>query len=229
MYACRKMKIKMKKIFIALLAVIAVGISACKKSTPISPANAALMFVNGCIGTSPLGPAINSTKAAGDITLPYLNNSGYQATPAGSNLNLAFMVGSNEVLTSQAAQRIDADNFYSVFACGSVDKPSMIVLQDDLLKPSNGNAKIRFVNLSGDDLELSCSVNGTQLIPELGYQMATSFFQITAATANILLQDNNHPFSRVQLSNQPLLADRIYTVMFTGTSPNYSLSVINNY
>jgi hypothetical protein len=219
----------MKKTFVVLYAILFVlSFGACKKNDTTLHANSALMFVNCCVGAPPLDASQNGTGLPNAQNLGYLSNSGYQSITSGTGINLAFVNSDGSVLTSQVTDRINTNSYYSVFASGSVTEPSILITSDNLLKPASGMAKIRFVNLSPDKLSLTCTSNGTQLLSGVDYQTVTAFYELPAATINLLLQDQNTPARKAQLGTA-FSAEKIYTVVFAGTTPNYTLTVINNY
>jgi len=96
-------------------------------------------------------------------------------------------------------------------------------------------AKVRFANLSSDNLNLNCYIGTPKIDSNVSMGTITPFFSISATTTgvNVLLQDPTKPTELSELSSQNFVAGKIYTIMLTGTSTGtlasgLTLTVINN-
>ena len=226
----------MKKLVLAFsVPFVAVVFSGCSKKNN-GPSNAAsVMFVNGCNGTTNIDTKVGNNKLNAASNMAYLNNSGYQTITAGSAVNINFYLTTFGTPLTNGSPAITANTHNTVFVGGLITGPSFVITSDDLTAPASGNAKVRFINLSSDNLNESFSV-GTKLDSNIGYTVCTPYREIPATTSiGVSVVDPAHvvPNYLAQLSNQAFGAGRIYTIMLTGTSAGsgttvLKLTVINN-
>jgi hypothetical protein len=218
---------------IAVLSIIA--FAGCKKSSS-APANSAnVMFVHGCSsGTVSLildAKVNNATSPSGSVSVPgatsmtFLKNSGYRSVTAGTGVSLSFFVSGLNALVTKT-ESLTAANHYSAFAGGSITDPVFVFASDDLTTPNSGKAKVRFVNLSPDNLNMSCYVGLIKLDSNALYQACTPFYQVDAATAKVAMVDQVVLANSGQIANQQLVAGKIYTFMLTGSATGSGNSVI---
>ena len=204
-----------------LLATIAVfALFSCKKkdNTPSNSAN--LMFVHACApGATPINVdgKVSGTSVAGATNISFLKNSGYKPVTAASGLTISFAVtGLAQLCTGTGSLAVGSS--YTAFAGGNVTAPSLLFTTDDLSAPTAGNAKIRFVNLCADGLSASCYVGATKLDSNVSYMKCTPYYTVAATTAKVAMIDQVVLTNSAQLINQNLVAGKIYTYIFTGSS-----------
>ena len=206
----------------------------CKKHSDTQPnVKFNVMFVNGCIGMTYMYGSVDGKMITVDNDLPFLTNTGYQIITTDSVLNFGYQIpgsyGSGENIIFTAGQS------YSVFLGGSLTSGvDFSYSHDDLSPPAAGMAKVRFINLSVDSLNLNCFISGQKLDSNVSFGIITPFSQIAATTSGdaVFLQDPSRPESAM-LSGQSFESGQIYTVMLTGTlngtlTSQLALTVINN-
>ena len=217
------MKTIYRCLVISLVAISA--LQACKKSVNDTPPSVAVMFVNGCAATTNVIPSAHGSYIA-DGSMHYLDNTVYFTTPAGENVSLACTENGNSLAGTSVT--LDANEHYSAFLGGTIISPFLVVTRDNLLKPATGKTGVRFVNLSPDKLELNCSYGGTKLISGVQSQMVTQFFDAEPGSFSVSMADKI--ITTAAVSGGLLFSEsRLYTVVFAGKSPAYSLVIINNY
>lgn len=227
----------MKKLL--LLGFTAVFAVACNRgnddddNTPTPSNTAKVKYTNACISTGALRVQVNDVALPNVNSLTYLAGSAYINVTAGTNIKHGFVIEDSNLPLASVNNDLIANNAYSVFATGTVTGPSAIAITDDLSAPASGNAKIRLVNLSPDNLSESVYVGQAKLDSNVTFKTATPFRQVAAGTYQIIVQDPaNVPSSRT-LSGQLLEAGKIYTLMVTGTvagsgSAGLTLTLVNN-
>ncbi|WP_276131675.1 DUF4397 domain-containing protein [Polluticoccus soli] len=226
----------MKKLL--LLGFTAVFAAACNNgndddNTPTPSNMAKVKYTNACISTGALRVQVNDVALQNVNSLTYLASSAYINVTPGTNVKHGFVIEDSNLPLASVNNDLVANNAYSVFATGTVTSPSAIAITDDLTAPPTGNAKIRFVNLSPDNLSESVYVGQTKLDSNVMFKQATPFRQVAAGSYQIIVQDPaNVPSSRT-LSGQQLDAGKIYTLMITGTvagsgSAALTLTLVNN-
>lgn len=226
--------IKNSILFAVAVAAIAV-LPSCSKKSDSPSNNASLMFVHGCAsgtGSLTLAGEINGVKVNGATNLQFLSNSGYQSVTAGNSIVLSFFVVGLNQLTAQTVS-LTANTHYTAFASGGITTPGITFATDDLTAPASGMAKVRFVNLSPDNLNTDCFVGTTKVDSGVGYGTCTPFFNVAVATGKVAMFDHTTPTESGQITSQSLAAGKIYTFMLTGTSAGsgtatYTLTAINN-
>ena len=229
----------MKKLLLLLSVPVAIAaFSGCSKSSSSAPAtNASVMFVHGCAsgtGTINLAAYDNGAAVNNASNLAFLANSGYQNIKAGSGISLSFSVTGLGGLDTGIVN-LSVGSSYTAFAGGSVTKPTFVLASDDLSLPTAGYAKVRFVNLSPDGVNIQCYVNGAAVDSSLPPMSASSFYDVAATVSNVKIQAFEPLITNsAVIASQALAAGKIYTFMFTGTngattgSSALTLTAINN-
>ena len=211
----------MKKLILIALSVSSIGfIAGCSKSNSGPSTKASVMFVHGCAAgtaTVVLNGEIGGAVVAGASNISFLSNSGYQNVTQGSGLNLVFEVSGLSPLDSQSVT-LTAGSHYTAFASGSITAPGICFTSDDLTAPASGFAKVRFVNLSPDHLTTNCFAGSSKLDSAVSFNSCTPFFQVAAGSIKIGMYDQTNANNSGVITNQSLVAGKIYTFMLTGTS-----------
>ena len=228
----------MKRILV--LAISALFAVSCNKNddddnnTPVpATPTAKVKYTNACISTGALRAYINDTPVQGANGLTYLASSNYINAKPATNAKHTFVLEDSNLPLAHTNSDLAANNYYTIFAAGAVTSPAALVVQDDLAAPATGMAKVRFINLSPDNLNETVYVGNSKLDSNIAFKQVTPFRQVTAGTYQIIVQDPaNVPSSRT-LSGQALEAGKIYTLMITGTvsgsgTTALTLTLVNN-
>lgn len=212
----------MKKITYLLLAATMFAAS-CKKDEPTptptpEPATAKVKFTNGCVNSATQGIKINGTALADAQALTFLTTTGYLKTAYGANTMISFYYPSTGTVLEDTTMTLNADT-YSAFAGGEVPTNfKMIVINDNLTAPASGKAKVRFVNLSVDNFNMSFFVGGPKLDSNINYMGYSPFREVTAGSLDVLVQDPANLGYYQDLDDQEFVAGKIYTIILTGKS-----------
>ncbi len=191
------------------------------------------MFVNGCMTASSVSVKENSVAIAGASGIPFLNSSGYKYVTAGSEVNLTFFLDNTSTPLANRAVNLVAPQHYSVFIGGTVSYPIYLFTNDDLTPPTSGNVKLRFVNLSPDNINETATVNDTIVAPGIAINTISSFCQVKAGACVIGVFDPFNNSTAFHTDTMILAGGKMYTVMLTGSATGaladtLSLSVIKN-
>lgn len=232
--------ILMKKITYLLFAAT-VLVASCKKDDPVTPPppppapTAKIKFTNATTDSNPLGIKINDVSLADAQSLAFLTTTGYLTTAYGASTKISFVSPSTGIVFQETTMNISQDNFYSAFVGGGLPSNiSMVVTNDNLTAPAAGKSKIRMINLSSDNYNLSFYVGGPMLDSNITYQEYTPFYEVNAGTnVNIIAQDPANVGYQRTLTGQTLEAGKIYTVMFSGKNgasgdADLKLTLLNN-
>lgn len=143
---------------------------------------------------------------------------------------LAFIPGSVRVQfapVNSASAVIDTtltfkdDKIYSLFVVDKLQQIDLLVVQDSLVSPAAGKARLRFIHLSPDasavDLELaSTGTTPTNLFSNVAFKGVTEFQDIAAGTLTLQVKGAGSSNVLKSASNINLQAGRIYTFVFRG-------------
>jgi len=174
------------------------------------------MFVNGCVYSSSVSVKANSVGVNGASGISYLGNSRYVYVPAGSGVNLTLFQGTGAPLANYA-ENITAPNHYTAFAGGDIGDPKYIFTTDDLTPPSSGNAKLRFINLSPDNISETATVNDSIIAANVSLSNVSAFCQLRAGKYTIGAFDPTNSALLIDATDSILFqGGKIYTVMLTG-------------
>jgi hypothetical protein len=210
----------MKKTLLSLSVIALAAFASCgkKDSTPSNAAN--VMFVNGCVSptTTNLDGKINNVTVNGATNISYLRSSGYKSVTAVTGAAVTMNVTSLGTLLVGGTQTFAVNNHYSVFAGGMNVAPSYVFTTDDLTAPASGKAKVRFVNLCGDNLNVSCYLGATKIDSNIGYKTCTRYYEVANGSLNVTMVDQAVLVNSASITNQTLLGGKIYTFMLTGTT-----------
>lgn len=172
-------------------------------------------FMNTCISSSALKVSLNNTPVSSITGLSYLQSTGYLDLAPATGVTTSFVLQTSNVNLVEAKQDYTVNTYYSVFATGIVNTPSIFVTTDDM-SVSATTAKVRFINLSPDNLNEDVYVGDKKIDSAVVYKEATAFNPVNPGTYKIILQDPNDVPSGITLPSQAFAAGKIYTIILTG-------------
>lgn len=176
---------KIKRLHIYLLGIIATSIltlSSCLKDSNQNGDSivSALTVVHG----SPDAPSVDfvwDNQRVNIQEFAYKNRIKYFTDYSGNHLARFYMEGTNANALYETQVSLTPGKYFSLFLSGTLDSLSSVLLEDDAEKPAEGNAKIRFINLSPDagplDLQL---VDDSLTASNKDFQKYTSFQEMEA-------------------------------------------------
>jgi len=205
-------------------------ISSCHKSE-LSPNASNVMLVNGGPDSS---VDVELTLSNGSIVVPmtdYLSSLGYQYVIPGAD-NFDILNSSDTTSLTFSAALVNG-GYYSVFTCGSIQKSSAFIVTDKLVIPSGNNASVRLVNTCPDTGAASIAGNAvstsgnTTFGSNVAYKTASDFTTLSAGVYALKVTSSN-PANERDTSSVQFSPGKIYTIMYAGTGPTYSVTVISN-
>ncbi len=228
----------MKKMTYLLFAAT-VFVASCKKDpetpppTPETP-TAKVKFTNATVNSGTLGVKVNDVAVTDAQSLNFLTSTGYLKTTYGAGTKVSFVYPNTGSIFKEMTMDLTASSSYSAFVGGELPTDiSMIIINDDLTVPPSGKAKVRFVNLSVDNLNMSFFIGGPKLDSNIAYKAFTPFREINSGAQNVLVQDPANPGYYQTINAQQFTAGKIYTIVLTGKSGGTGdatpkLTLINN-
>jgi len=226
----------MKQQILFVFSIATLLFTACSKNdddgnNPSTP-QAKVKFVHAAIIGDSLQVRSNNTAIAGVPKLGFMNSSGYVNVNTGS-ATYGFYSTATGTLYEDTTINFAANNNYTVYATGGFSGTGIVVTTDDLTAPASGKAKIRFINLSPDNINLRTELNGSATDSNISYKGVTAFREVNAGTYTVAAGGSTIA-SGVSLSGQNLQSGKIYTYIYNGVStgtgtPNaYSLIQIQH-
>ena len=206
------------RLILFLFCCLCIIIASCSKSAaPLNSTN--VMFVNGCLYTSSLSIKANSVGVDGASGIGFLASSGYVPVKAGSGVNLTFFMDNTGSPLANRAENISTTNHYTAFAGGDVSAPKYVFTTDDLTPPASGNAKLRFINLSPDNINETATLNDSVVAQDILSNSVSSFTQLRAGKYTIGAFDPANSSLLIDATDSILFqGGKIYTVLLTGTA-----------
>ena len=204
----------MKKLFLAMFALVAIAITA-------APAFAAGTAQVRVMHASPDAPAVdicvNGQVAFANAAFPAATQ--YAELAAGSYDVAVYAAGSN----CSGAAVIDAKGLaleakpYTVLAIGKLAEIKPLILVDNLAKPAAGQAHVRFVHASPDAPAVDITTSdGTKIFPNIAFGAATEFTPVAAGTYDLQARVAGTETVGLAVPGVQLADGGIYTIVATG-------------
>lgn len=228
---------KKPKLFFVGLILVFLGLTffSCSNSGGITPTRyARLQVVNTLAGSTPFNFYLNSViQSKSTITFPA--SSGYISVTPGQKYFQASFATTPLLYFYFSYITLGVDSNYSVFVTGLSGKDSSIVTYDNLAGPSNGKAKVRFINTSTNSVPLDITINAVLGYKSVAYKSVSPFIEVPAGTYEFKAYPTGTTNNTLAtLSNQTLADGKVYTLYAAGqtgsTTANaaFGLNLITN-
>jgi len=213
------------------LLMLSLMLSSCLKSnsSDVAPPTALVTVIQASPDEPGLDFYLNSSKI-NEIPIAYGTGLDYFSAFAGDRTANFYNSGTYGSPVATAPVTLEPNMAYSLFLENVPANPGILLLTDTLLKPANGKAAVRFVNLSPDAPAVDLAIQGGATITTnklfKGY---TSFIPLQAQS-NFTFQVLKTGTSTVlaTLSNVNLASGYLYTVMLEGlNTPTNSTDTLN--
>jgi hypothetical protein len=225
-----KLSTMKKQLAWAVVILLIIGVSACHKSDLTSNVSN-IMFINGCPDSA---TDLQLQLGSGSVVVPmtgYLANLGYQYVIPGRD---SFDVYSSSDSTLLAFSSTLANGgTYSVFTGGLLQKPSVFIVTDNLVTPNSSSSSVRLVNACSDAgaatiTGTATSTSGNTVFGSaVAYKTASGFTTLPAGVYTLKVTGTN-PANEKDTASVQFNPGMIYTIMYSGASPTYSVTVISN-
>jgi hypothetical protein len=224
--------LKLKKTIPALLFPVAFGLTilspSCREVEKNGTAGSAkIKFINAAQGTGSVLFKVDGEAALSKL-LPFSGSEDYIDVEAGSHEFSVFSDDTPDPILSESVN-IQGATENSVYLASSEGKKQFVVLNDDLSAPSQGMAKIRFVNMSEKLAKADVFINGKAqaVFSEVGFKKATAFINISPGEKiNFQIRESGKEKTLVNLSNVQVSSGEVYTLWSKGEKPEESGDLI---
>jgi hypothetical protein len=220
---------------IGIVCLLAILLSSCLKdhSNYIVPPSAALTVVQG----SPDAPAevfYLDNNRVNQAALNFGDHIDYFNAYAGTRNAIVYSYGTANKIASDTIH-LTANNTYSLFLANTYTKPDFILLKDTINRPANGQATIRFVNVSPNAPAADLDVNDTTVfVSNKAYKGYSSFAAITGNIKyNFEVRQHGTSTVLATLDTVTIRSGFVYTIWLRGLAAGtgnskLSAGIINN-
>jgi hypothetical protein len=220
----------MKNVLITLIAILtALGADSCKKKDNTPSNTGSVLFVNGCAGTLPaIDAKADGVNIGGALNMAFPSSSGYKSIKSGAPVVLAYYLTNTGTPVASQTVNLTMGAHYSAFCAGIITNPSFLLTTDDMTAPAASSAKIRFVNLSNDDLNITATAQTTVIGSNVKSKQISDFIQVAAGSFELKAGDPSDISTVVatEPTLQGLGAGKIYTLMLTGSKTGTGVSAL---
>ncbi len=217
----------------SLFAVLAVlTFSACEKDNTLPDRDRdaegpRIRFYNASPNSKPVNIWVNGQKFNGTAVTYYTAFPGeYFIAPAGqASLKVMDTASTNPIQYFEVTQTLDPSKHYSFFAIDSFAKLKPLFLEDNITKPAEGKAHMRFLNLSpnsvGVDIMITKFNNITLATPDtlvkaLAFGAVADFRPMDIGVYDLKIIKTGTPGITVTVAAVTLLQDAQYTTVVRG-------------
>ncbi len=172
------------------------------------------------------GYVVNASPSSGDLyffadsnqlnsdALNYGGSMGYFRFYTGDRtFNLKNSSGTTLATTSLTLADQD---YFALFAVNTFDNIELVSYRDTLVNPAQGNARVRFINLSPGAPALDVATPTTTLVTGLDFKEASEYADIPAGTYDFTFKDNATGTTIYTQMAEPLTSGNIYTIFVKG-------------
>ena len=172
--------------------------------------------VHAAQGTAAINALVDGVVALSNI--PYQGASAYQSVPTGPHTVTFEAITAPGATIASATPPFDPATDASIFVMGAPGQQQAIVLPDNNLPGTLGNARVRFVNASPDVGPIDVNVNFARRVANLGTGTASSYIQLTQDTYAINFDIAGTTTVVLSLPSVPLTAGYTYTIYLVGAA-----------
>ncbi len=185
----------------------------------VNNAIAQFKLIHAAPGTAAINAFVNGI--AQFINVPYGASSSYETVAAGPHTLTVDTVTSPGAPIASAAPNFAASTDTSIVVTGLPGAQTALVLADDNLPGTTGNARVRFVNVAPDVAATDVLVNFAKQVVGLPLNTASSYRELAENTYAISFQLTGTQTSLVNLPAVALTAGRTYSLYLVGASGSY--------
>ncbi|PST82370.1 hypothetical protein C7T94_16465 [Pedobacter yulinensis] len=205
------------KVLIAGAALASV-LTACKRGSDDQDIQASgLAMIHASPDAQALDFVVDNTRANQkdfklDSAIQYL-----AAYPGNRRLGVTAK-GSSTFLT-QNYYNLTPGKFYSAFVIGKAASLDLLVMEDKLVAPASGKARVRFLNLSPDAAALDLTINGREgkLATARAFKEYTEFADIEPGEGlTLVVTESANPQVTASRTTVSLSAGKVYTIWARG-------------
>lgn len=192
------------------------------------------------------GYVVNASPSSGDLyfyadenqlnsqALNYGSSMGYFRFYLGDR-TFTVKNGSGTTLATTTLTLEDND-YFALFAVNTFNSLELVTYSDELVSPAQGNARVRFINLSPDAPAIDVATTTSTLATGLDFKDASDFIDVPAGSYDLTFKNTATGETIYTQTAEPLTAGYIYTIYVkgfvtpaTGSNDTFSAVKLTNY
>nr|WP_322623754.1 DUF4397 domain-containing protein [uncultured Flavobacterium sp.] len=198
------------------------------------------------IENSAFGYVVNASPSSGDLYFfADQNQLNREALNYGGSMGyFRFYLGDrtftlkNSLGTTLATTTLKLENqdYFALFAVNTFNNIELVTYRDSLVSPAQGNARVRFINLSPDAPSLDVATTTSTLATGLDFKEASEFADVPAGSYDLTFKNTATGETVYTQTAEPLTAGNIYTIYVkgfvtppTGSNDTFSAVKLTNY
>ncbi|MFP5439440.1 MAG: DUF4397 domain-containing protein [Bacteroidia bacterium] len=172
------------------------------------------------------GYVVNASPASGDLyfyadtnplnsaALNYGGSMGYFRFYTGDRSFTIKNSGGTTLSTTNLTLK-DQD-YFALFAVNTFDHIELVAYRDSLVSPAQGNARVRFINLSPNAPAIDVATTTATLATGLDFKEASDFINVPAGTYDLAFKNTATGATIYTQTAEPLTSGTIYTIFVKG-------------
>lgn len=192
------------------------------------------------------GYVVNASPASGDLyffadtnqlnsdALNYGGSMGYFRFYTGER-TFSVKNSSGTTLSTTSLALADQD-YFALFAVNTYDNIELVAYRDSLVSPAQGNARVRFINLSPNAPALDVATTTSTLATGLDFKEASDFIDVPAGSYDLTFKNTATGATIYTQAAEPFTSGNIYTIFVkgfivppTGSNDTFSAVKLTNY
>lgn len=186
-----------------------------KDDSPILPVSS-ISVTQASYDAAALDLFVNKEKVNKE-EFKFTNSTGYLNILSGKNSITLKEEGKADTLITSEIDFKEGKT-YSLFVANKVEDIEYVVIEDDLTAPKEGEAKVRFVNMSPGSTKFNISVKDaeTNLFEKAEFKTASSFKELTPETYTFEIRLVDSDAVLFSLKDVKIEKGKIYTIWTKG-------------
>jgi hypothetical protein len=197
-----------------------VAISGCDDdddNNNVEPVEVAYVSLYNASPNSPDLDIVVDNRLINVYPLDYTEHTGYLRFFTGER-NLKFRPYSASNVLVDTLFNLEPNNAYSIFLLGTYENAEALLLNDNTDAPAEGNAKVRFINLSPDAPAVNLQADGEteSFFSDISFKESTEFKEVEANTFDFAVASQNGGQTLLDVPDINLQPGWYYTLIVRG-------------
>lgn len=196
----------------------------------VQPVDVAYVSLYNASPNSPDLDIVVDNRLINVYPLDYSDHTGYLRFFTGER-NLKFSPYSANNVIIDTVFTLEPNNAYSIFIADTYESAEALLTEDNTDTPAEGNAKIRFINLSPDAPDVNLSADGEvdSFFNDISFKEATEFKEVAAQEYDFTIMSTDQEQDLLDVPDISLQPGWYYTLLVRGfrTPPSGNQNVLS--
>jgi hypothetical protein len=183
----------------------------------VQPVDVAYVSLYNASPNSPDLDIVVDNRLINLYPLNYSDHTGYLRFFTGER-NLKFSPYSANNVIVDTVFTLEPNNAYSIFIADTYESAEALLMEDNTEAPAEGNAKIRFINLSPDAPEVNLSAEGEDesFFNDISFKESTEFKEVAAEEYDFQIMSTEQGQALLDVPDISLQPGWYYTFLVRG-------------